>query len=72
MLDARCASAANVVCKDVDVFGPKTLFFETYSILNYWIIISIIIIITIMNSIITTVIIIISIIIIIIIIDIRV
>jgi hypothetical protein len=22
---ARCASAANVVCRDVDVFGPKTL-----------------------------------------------
>jgi hypothetical protein len=22
---ARCASAADVVCRDVDVFGPKTL-----------------------------------------------
>jgi hypothetical protein len=31
---ARCASAANVVCRDVDVFGPKTLVVETYFTLN--------------------------------------
>jgi hypothetical protein len=32
---ARCASAANVVCKDVDVFGPKTLSLKH---ILYWII----------------------------------
>jgi hypothetical protein len=65
----RCVSAANVVCKDVDVFGPtKNSVVETYSILNYWIIISVIIIITIMNAIITIIIIIIIITVIIIII----
>jgi hypothetical protein len=31
---ARCASVTNVVCRDVHVFGPKTIV-ETYSILNY-------------------------------------
>ncbi|PNF36234.1 hypothetical protein B7P43_G08692, partial [Cryptotermes secundus] len=25
---ARCASAANVVCRDIDVFGPKTLLWK--------------------------------------------
>jgi hypothetical protein len=32
---SRCASAANVVCRDVDVFGPKYPVVKTYSILTY-------------------------------------
>jgi hypothetical protein len=47
---ARCASAAKVVCRNVDVFGPKTLLLKH---ILYWISYTIIIIFIIINSIFT-------------------